>query len=110
MWVLKTSPWVGTAKQGRIHRNALPLQARRGAAAAVGGPPDVLLPTRHQCSLVTFNFGLCVGRGQQGAKGLSQPFTAPRPSQGLDKHRDSTGVCLLPDTLEETFPWFNTPC
>lgn len=21
MWVLRTSPWVGTAKQGRIHRN-----------------------------------------------------------------------------------------
>lgn len=35
MWVLKTSPWVGTAKQGKPHRNSMPLQARRWAKAAV---------------------------------------------------------------------------
>lgn len=87
-WVLQSR-----AKYGEMpcpSRQGWRLQPRSGGTCA----PDVLLPTRHQCSLVTFS--LCVGQTQPGApslakpfaKGLPRPFTAPQPSQGLDKLRD----------------------
>lgn len=101
----------------KIHINVMPARAGRDAEAAVRGTraPAMLFPAQHQCSLVTlgtFCFCLCVGRGQQGApslakpfsKGLPQPFTALRPSQGWTGTGTALGSAHFLPLRKKPFP------
>lgn len=114
MWVLKTTPWVGNVKQGQNPHKCGVLPGReRGRSCGRRQPCPCHAISRSASTLpgdLEHLFLLPLGgTGSAGCpfprkalcKGTSIALHGTAAIPGLDRRRDSPGVCPLSATLEE---------
>lgn len=100
-----SNPPLGWALQSRTKSTEMPWPSRHGGGCSCSrGAPGPRCAASNSAPMFPGDF-----YPLSGMRSAERPFscktlckgtsTAPQPSQRLDKHRDSTGVCLLPATL-----------